>query len=418
MSSTNDRARDAAPRGVVRRDRRLRRPPWLRAPAVAILLSLLALSAPGAALAPLTATERAPAPVARAADVIPERRTPPRTAVLQPDAGAPVLAPETPAVVADTRRFQAALDEARQRAKAFGVTFAIVRDGELAWAGSSGVTRDGQPLSPDQPLVIGSITKTFVAATVLQLASEGVVDLNDPIRDHLPELRSISRDITVAHLLNHTSGLADLFNDDTRIGLETDASHAWTPDEVLATVRDPWYEPGAGWAYSNTNYLLLAMLVEDVTGEPLPAVVASRLLEPLGLGSTAVLAGADGEALSPAWSTIFLGSGAMVSSAADVAVWGHALYAGSVLSEEQRLAMLRMNADDYGLGVQRIEISGFEGIGHTGLLNTDTSLLLHIPARDVTIALLVNRTQVDLDLMLRAHPAPGAPSLLELATAR
>jgi hypothetical protein len=77
-----------------------------------------------------------------------------------------------------------------------------------------------------------------------------------------------------------------------------------------------------------------------------------------------------------------------------------------------------VNEDDYGLGVQRIEIAGRVGYGHTGLLNTDTTLLLHVPSRDVTIAMLVNRTEVDLDLLLRAHPADGGPSLMELAAMR
>jgi D-alanyl-D-alanine carboxypeptidase len=417
MDATYDRARDEADHDAARRHRRLRRRSGLRVPAIAILLSLLALAAPGAALAPLLATEPSVAPAARPADAVRQRRPPPPTPAAPLDGGIVVGADAAPRP-ADARRYQAALDEARARAGAFGVTFAIVRDGEIAWVGSSGETRERRPMAPGQPLVIGSITKTFIAAAVLQLVAEDRIRLDDPVREHLPALSWLSRRITVRQLLDHTSGLADVFNDETRVGLETDPSRAWTDAAVLATVGTAWYPPGEGWAYANTNYLLLTMLVEAVTGEAIGTVVATRLLAPLGLDSTAVLSGVDGQALPPAWSTIFRGSGAMVSSAADVARWGDALYAGSVLPEEQRRAMLRVNADDYGLGVQRIEISGFEGVGHTGLLNTDTSLLLHIPSRDVTIALLVNRTEVDLGLMLRAHPAPGEPSLLELAVAR
>jgi D-alanyl-D-alanine carboxypeptidase len=418
MGTTNDRARRVQARpGAVRRDRRLRRPGGIRAPLVAMVLSSMALTAPGLAMAPpLQATEPTARPT-RPVDLVPERRPPTVTTNVPLDGGIVVGQGAAPVAV-DAQRYQAALDEARSRAKAAGVTFAVVRDGAVVWVGSSGFTRDGRPMAPDEPLVIGSVTKTFVAAAVLQLVAEGRVELDDPMRSHLPGLTTVSRRITVAHLLEHTSGLADVFNEATRVGLETDPGHAWTLDEILKTVRDPWYAPGDGWAYSNTNYLLLAMLLEEVTGESLADIVASRLTEPLGLESTVVLSGGADEILSPAWSTIFRGSGAMAAIAADLARWGDALYDGAVLPPAARARMLRTNEDDYGLGVQRIQIAGRVGYGHTGLLNTDTTLLLHVPSRDVTIALLVNRTQVDLDLMLRAHPEEGQPSLMELVAAR
>jgi D-alanyl-D-alanine carboxypeptidase len=383
------------------------------------MLTLLALTAPSLTVAPLLATDpRPPAASTAPALLVPERRPPAAPAIVPLDGGIVVEQGTAPSLTSDALRYQAALDEARSRAKAFGVTFAVVRDGQLVWVGASGVTRDGDRLTPDTPMVIGSVTKTFVAASILQLVADGRLDLEDRVRRHLPGLSSISRHITVEQLLNHTSGLADVFNDTTRVGIETDLGHAWTPDEVLDALHEPWYEPGEGWAYSNTNYLLLSLIVEEVTGEAFADVVAARLTDPLDLTSTTVLSGTTGEALGPAWSTIFRGSGAMISNVADLARWGDALYDGPVLPPDLREAMLRVNEDDYGLGVQRIEIAGRVGYGHTGLLNTDTTLLLHVPSRDVTIAMLVNRTAVDLDLLLRAHPADGGPSLMELAAMR
>ncbi|HEX2765217.1 MAG TPA: serine hydrolase domain-containing protein [Candidatus Limnocylindria bacterium] len=373
----------------------------------ALLVTLLAFTAPGAALAPLGAIE--PAAVAS-----------PLTALLVPERHPPLAGTSTPRPAAravDEEAFQAALDEAREREGAFGVTFALIHDGSVAWVGASGTTRDKRPMAVDEPMVIGSVTKTFVATIVLELVAEGRIGLDDSVRTHLPGLRSIDRDITVEQLLDHTSGLADVFNERTRVALETDPDRAWSPNQVLRAVAEPWYEPGEGWAYSNTNYLLLTLIAEEVTGQPLEELVAQRITGPLGLDATSVLTGAPGEALSPAWSTMFRGSGAMVSTAPDVARWGEALYAGTVLRPTQRLAMLDVNRDDYGLGVQRIEIAGVTGYGHTGLLNTNTTLLIHVPSRDLTIAMLVNRARVDLDLMLRAHPAPGEPSLIDLALA-
>jgi CubicO group peptidase (beta-lactamase class C family) len=106
----------------------------------------------------------------------------------------------------------------------------------------------------------------------------------------------------------------------------------------------------------------------------------------------------------------------MSASAADLARWGDALYDGPVLSDAARSQMLRFNDNDYGLGVQRIDLGRVKGYGHTGLLNTYTTLMLHVPEEQVTLALLVNRADVNLAGLLFATPRGGGPSLLELAT--
>lgn len=322
-------------------------------------------------------------------------------------------APESATV--DAESFARALDAARAHGEAHGIAFAAVRNGELLWTGASGRERDGRtPLGPDSTMVIGSVTKTFVAAAVLRLAEEGRLELDDPVSRHLPAV-DVSDEITVRQLLDHTSGLADVFNDTSRGWLEDAPGRARTADEILGAVRDPWYEPGEGWAYANTNYFLLGLIVERLTGQPLDAVLTSRLLAPLGLDSTRMLTGAPGDPLEPAWATIFWASGAMTSTAADLARWGDALYAGEVLTPPSRTRMLTVNDHDYGLGAQRIEVGRLTGYGHTGLLNTYTTLLLHLPDEQVTVALLVNRSHVDLLGMLRADPARGQPSLLDLA---
>jgi D-alanyl-D-alanine carboxypeptidase len=412
-------ARAIPVRGVRRpRARRWRRPPF-----AAVLLSLVAFAAPTLTLAPLQASE----PLAggpRPIDQVAERSAvaPPHPADVTDvadltDVLARVVQPAPPAYVAPGPQFQDALDAARAVGSAYGVTFAAVRDGELVWTGASGRARDGRTaLEPASPLVIGSVTKTFVAATILQLVEAGQLRLDESARTYLPEVRALSGQITVRQLLDHTSGLADLFNDTTRRGLEEDARHAWTAEEIFETLHAPWYRPGEGWAYANTNYYLLAMIAERLTGGRLADELERRFLEPLALDTAAVLDGTGvGSPLEAAWTTLFWGSGAMAASAADLARWGDALYGGDVLSPATRRAMLAVNEHDYGLGVQRIEIGKRTGYGHTGLLNTYTTLLLHLPEERVTLALLVNRSHVDLAAMLDAEPAGGAPSLLELA---
>lgn len=387
--------------------------PRLRTPLAGFLLSLLVLLSPELTLAPLGAVEpyrAAPDPADRVVAHVPPRPIRP----IDEQATGPTTA--LAAQPADEAAFAAAMRAAREAGEARGVTFAAVRDGELYWTGADGLGRESSAaMSPTDNLVIGSVTKTFVAATILQLVDERRLRLSDPAREHLPAQARMSPEITIRQLLDHTSGLADLFNDTTRAGLEEHPEHAWSSAEVLDTLHAPWYEPGEGWAYANTNYFLLGLVIEEVTGSTLADELDRRFLAPLGLDHTRILTPApdDGGPLAPAWTTIFWASGAMTASAVDLARWGDALYGGEILSDGSQAEMIELNRHDYGLGLQRIEVPGAIGYGHTGLLNTYTSVLLHLPEQDVTISLLVNRSRVDLGAMLAARP-PGGRSLLEL----
>lgn len=384
---------------------------YLRVPMAALALYLLVFASPDPTMAPLIAAEPQlviPGPSSAAAA---------STSDIRLDELVVLMPASSPSKVAaqQNENFAAAMAAARTSAKAHGITFAVVRDGELLFSGAEGHQPDGStPLLPDDVFVIGSATKTFVAAAILQLAEEGRLDLDDAVRDYLSELPNISDQITIRQLLDHSSGLADLFNSHTRSGLEQQPQRVWDVDEVLATLRAPWYEPGVGWAYSNTNYFLLGLVIEKITGSSLAEELEARFFAPLDLENTRVLTAADdGELLSPAWSTIFWASGAMTSSAVDLAHWGDALYGDQILNASSRVAMLTTNNHNYGLGVQRLELPGASGYGHSGLLHTYTSLLVYLPAHDATLALLVNRTEVDLGAMLSARPADGK-SLLEL----
>jgi D-alanyl-D-alanine carboxypeptidase len=397
--------------------------PRLRAPITGFLLSLLVALSPDLTLAPTHAGEPHIAgvqPTDQSDLIIPRSAWPRETA---PRISAPV-APEPVATTVEDWNFLAALEAARAYGGAYGVTFAAVRDGDVLWSGAAGRYRDGATgLNGADSLVIGSVTKTYVSAAVLQLVEEGRLSLTDSVRQYLPGEAAVPPDITIRQLLSHTSGLADVFNDTTKTGLETHPEHAWSASEVMATVHAPWYRPGEGYAYANTNYYLLGLVIEQITGATLAEELDRRFFTPLGLDSTEVLKGDSTarDTLEPAWATIFWASGAMSASAADLARWGDALYGDGLLSEATRTEMLKVNGaafgiegENYGLGVQRIDVPGATGYGHTGMLKTYTSLLLYLPTQNVTLSLLVNRTHVDLGGMLAARPLNG-PSLLQLA---
>jgi D-alanyl-D-alanine carboxypeptidase len=309
---------------------------------------------------------------------------------------------------------QQALDRARTEQGLYSLAAGIAIDGRAYWAGASGVALDGvTPLDGNSPFAIASITKTFTAALVLQLVEDGRLELDDSVAAHLPEV-GLAPEITVRDLLQHTSGLADLLAP-MREPMAADPERRWTGAEVIARLGSRWFAPGADYAYSNSNYVLLGMLVERVHGVPFEQVLERRLLRPLDLDETGVLLDPDAPPLMPpAWASAFGTSGNMYSSASDLLEWALALYGGRVLQPGTLAEMLRFNEDDYGLGSEAIRLGDRVGVGHSGLLRGFTSLVVHLPGERVTLALIGTWQGFDPAGAL-THSRNGQPSLLDLA---
>ncbi|MEO0686374.1 MAG: serine hydrolase domain-containing protein, partial [Cyanobacteria bacterium J06649_11] len=187
------------------------------------------------------------------------------------------------------QQLQNALDGTRA-AEIPGAAVAIVAPFG-SWFAASGVSRleDNTPLQPDDRFEIGSITKTFVATTVLQLVEEGKLSLEDTLTTLLPE--SITADIpnsetiTLKQLLQHTSGIPD-YVDVLFTQAATDPTvflQEWEPEELvnLTDGVEPYFEPGESWRYSSTNFILAGLIIEAVTGNNIAAEIRSRILEPL-----------------------------------------------------------------------------------------------------------------------------------------
>jgi D-alanyl-D-alanine carboxypeptidase len=391
------------------------RPRFVMAALLAVLAVLVSVAGPVRAGEPLSMRDGASRPNWHRG-VRPLDEPPPgwRAAARLARARAAAASPELAAELAS------ALDAARYGVRSFGATVAIVHDGQMVWSGASGVAQDGQtPLRADGPMIIGSITKTFTSALVLQLVEDGTLALDDRVADLLPGSGGIAGEATLSQLLEHSSGLADLFNGTTEPLLASDPGRTWTPEQALAALPPAWYQPGADWAYSNANYLLLAMILEEQLDEPLATALKTRITRPLGLTSVRAVDPADGASapLTPGWASLFWGSGSMVASVNDLARWGDALYGSdAVIEATTRAQMLAFNEHDHGLGVQKLAIGDGDAYGHSGLLLTCTSVLVHLPDADLTIAVTVNRSEVDIDGML-ASAAPGQRSLIDLAYA-
>ena len=285
---------------------------------------------------------------------------------------------------------------------------------QIGWSGASGLPRDGKtPLSGATPFAIASVTKTFTAAIVLQLVEAGRIDLDAPVNDYLPEV-TLARGVTVRQLLSHTSGIADLLAP-MRDRLNAEPSRVWQPVEVLAVLGPRTFAPGTSWAYSNTNYLIAGMLVERVTGNPFADELERRIIGPLRLAGTGIPArGELPYLLGVSWTSAFWTSAMLDSDAADLVRWGDALYRGAILRADSLAQMLSFNADGYGLGAEQYRFGGLVGYGHSGLLRGYTTLLVHLPDADLTVALLAVGHLFDASAFL-TYSAPGAPSILSLA---
>jgi D-alanyl-D-alanine carboxypeptidase len=228
---------------------------------------------------------------------------------------------------------------ARQVARA-GVASVIVfvSDDGREYVATAGKQRP----RPDQRFRVGSVTKTFTAAIVLQLAEEGRLRLADTLDRYLPGVVPKGKGITVRQLLQHRSGLAN-FTDDPSWLEEASRSPATRPiDSVRFAASQPLaFSPGSQWGYSNTNYIALGLIIEKVTGRTYADELEQRIIEPLRLEQTELptsrrLRDLDdpGENPNVPWA-----AGALVSNAQDLSVFLRALLSGEILSDESLTQM-------------------------------------------------------------------------------
>jgi D-alanyl-D-alanine carboxypeptidase len=312
------------------------------------------------------------------------------------------------------RALQAATDRARMAFGLDALAIGVSIDASSGWTGASGLARDGLTrLDGDSSFAIASITKTFTAALVLQLIDEGRLSLHDRVAELLPDV-PVPADVTVEQLLRHTSGIADLLNP-LRDRLNAAIERLWQPGEVVAAVGQPWFAPGTAWAYSNTNYVLLGMIVERAGGGAFKKQLRNRLLSPLGLDATGELLGRGAPPLmAPSWASAFGASGCMYASAHDLLRWGDALYGGRVLSPRALGRMIDFKRHGYGMGAEKIKVGDVSGYGHSGLLRGYTSLLIRLPDSGITLVLMGTTNIFDPATVL-AYRAGSAPSILDLA---
>jgi D-alanyl-D-alanine carboxypeptidase len=235
---------------------------------------------------------------------------------------------------------------------------------------------------------IASLTKAFTSALVLQLESEGKLDIDDPVEKYLPHVVPNGSAITLRELLNHTSGLYE-YTDEPAFSQAVfdNPERTWAPLELtaLAFAHPPYFAPGSDYHYSNTNYILLGLVVEEVDGKPLAQSLQQRIIGPLGLTSTSLpttielgpdfvhgyltLDGSPLVDLAPLLSpSIGWSAGGIVSNARDVTTFYRGLLTGKLLPAAQLAEMETpsQTSGTYGLGIDNINQGCGPGFGHLG----------------------------------------------------
>ena len=317
----------------------------------------------------------------------------------------------------------------------------LVEGPGFRWQGASGVAFEatGTPAQPDDQFAIDSVAKSLTATVVMGLVEEGTLGLDDPIGRYLPQSlmnglhvidgQSYSDRVTIRQLLNHSSGIPDDWSCGEFLDLiARDLGRRWTPEETIEYVKamcDPEFPPGGGFAYSDTGYNLLGLIVESVTGEALHDVTRGRLLDPIGMNHTyrpayeAARPSVPGRppcerffgdlecSLSPSVMTADWGGGGLISTTEDLNAFLRAFVENRIFPRrETRDEMLQWIDSGpyhkYGFGFGLIDFDRSDSPGHAGLgqvwghAGSSRSLMYYWPQLDVTMIGTLN--QIDCEV--------------------
>lgn len=280
-------------------------------------------------------------------------------------------------VIAANLSPQEKLEETLENFGFEGVVYAT-KDGKLLASFAKGTLENGDAITIDTPMPLGSVSKQFCAAAILLLQEQGKLSVDDTLDKYFPEYQYADK-ITLHNMLSMRSGISgDLHGD----GIEEKVTLDHTDEENTAAIKE-WifnhpldFEPGSMYTYSNSNYMLLGNIVEQVSGEKYIDFLRENLFTPLGMTHT----GSIGElSSSPEWAMgipyenvdaqpgLTKGAGDLISNGADMTLWMNGLRSGKIISAESYKAMTTdySSAPHYGYG---LELEVMSGVGHGGVI--------------------------------------------------
>ncbi len=298
-----------------------------------------------------------------------------------------------------------------------GAVILVAKSGKPLFRKAYGVA-SLEPSVPNQPeycFHIASMAKQFTAVCILQLAQQGKLSLQEDIRTYLPAYNTHSRKITLEHLLTHTSGIPSFT--EKRDFSSTFARDRSREETLQYFMQDSLlFEPGTNWSYSNSGYFLAALIVEKVSGMPLPAHLQEHIFTPLAMSNTyfgphhkeatKVVTGylpagkgtykATGN-MSWDWQ---LGVGGISSTVDDLLKWDEALYSEKLLKREwqqkawKSFVLTTGQKTNYGYGWTTNEFKGVQWLGHPGSMPGFLSYGIRIPAHHLYLVILSNQSLI------------------------
>jgi len=303
-----------------------------------------------------------------------------------------------------------------------GIQLSVRNSENEFWNGAHGYAdlASKVEMAPCQITRVGSTVKTFTAVTILLLQEDGLLDIEEPITNYLTsdQIRDIENadKSTIKQLLKHSSGIFNYIqNAQFQTASLNDLTKVWQPHELLEYARnqDSYFSPDTDVLYSNTNYILLGMIIEKVAGKPFYEVFEERLFEPLGMKSTQFAAedpvpkgivrgyvdfysnfNLINSTYYSGWD-YYTADGGLISNAHDLNVFLHALFNGQVLTEVSMNKMLDWQEPkeqetegfktSYGLGIFKIETEFGPAYIHSGDAIGYFASMVHFPGQNATI---------------------------------
>ena len=307
-----------------------------------------------------------------------------------------------------------------------GFNAAILLPDGTQWTRATGWAKDTiEEMRTDHHMGMGSITKTFVAATVMKMEEEGLLSINDAIGKYISPSPNIDTSVTISQLLNHTTGFNDYLNENqsTIMVWSENVDSIWHMDTILNNyVLQPNFEPGFMWSYSNTNYLLAGKVIESITGKPWYEATRQYIIDPLELEYTYsapwenkyedLLAHPFGDINGDGMPTdvtnvittmdgifsLASSAGNLVSTPTDLNRGIKGIFDGTLLSENSldKMKVDYLNSPGsgitYGLGTLSFDL-GQENYGHNGsIIHQSTSL--YFPELDIAISCQQNEARI------------------------
>lgn len=251
---------------------------------------------------------------------------------------------------------------------------------------------------------IGSITKMFTATIIYQLADEGKLSIADHLQKYFPQIPN-AEDISIEQMLGHQSGIHDIINDVQFANYRTDTLSRTALIEKIAAQK-PSFKPGKTTAYSNSNYILLGFIIEDLLHQPYSEVINERILLPLGMQHTRLettetdpaksigcykFNGEEWVLMEPETNpTITYAAGGMISTVSDLNIFMKALFNYQIISSAWIDTMSKVSANGYGHGLFYTPFESHKGYGHTGHIDEFHSAAIYMQADSISFIICLN----------------------------